>query len=118
MSVDGLVVAAFQRALKSSDTLLTFLLRCHRPATYNISSHAEQANEKEEPKKVGLTVLYQTGNKSLAQLLDFPIDSSMAGTPGFHVDSPEQIATKQARLSGTAGEPAPVVSDAPEPESG
>jgi hypothetical protein len=27
-SVDNLVVAAFKRALKSSDTLLTFLLRC------------------------------------------------------------------------------------------
>lgn len=32
----------------------------------------------------------------------------MAGTEGFHVDSPEQIAAKQAKLHG----------DAPEPESG
>ena len=42
MSVDNLVVAAFKRALKNSDTLLTFLLRCHRPAVYNISSRVEQ----------------------------------------------------------------------------
>jgi hypothetical protein len=71
-AVDSLVVAAFQRALRSSDTLLTFLLRCHRPATYNIS-HGEQIGEKAEEPTGGLKIMFDTGGESIRDLLTFPI---------------------------------------------
>lgn len=80
-AVDTLVVAAFRRAIRRSDTLLTFLLRCHRPATYNIS-HAEIAiknvGEKTDEKKP-LVIYYNNGNQPLAELLNFPIHESMLG---------------------------------------
>lgn len=111
-AVDGLVVAAFQRALKGSDTLLTFLLRCHRPATYNIPSHAENVNENPDDKKLALNILYSTGNQSLAQLLDFPVHVSMKKG---HEYSPEPEAEKQRRLTASAPEQEKI-SDAPPPE--
>jgi hypothetical protein len=88
-AVDGLVVAAFRRALGGSDTLLTFLLRCHRPATYNIS-HAENVSEQPDDKSFSVNILYQTEKKHLKDLLDFPLET----------DSPEVARQKQARLMG------------------
>jgi hypothetical protein len=58
MAVDNLVVAAFRRALRKSDTLTTFLLRCHRPAIYNISSRIEEVGDAKQKKNVGLVVYY------------------------------------------------------------
>jgi hypothetical protein len=78
MSVDRLVMAAFQRALKSSDTLLTFLLRAHRGAIYNISSRVEQIGEPADDKKVSLRIYYNNGDQPLSTLLDFPVHPSMA----------------------------------------
>src|SRR5437762_12126135 len=65
-AVDTLVVAAFRRAIRGSDTLLTFLLRCHRPATYNIS-HAENVGEKADDKNLAVNILCQTGNKTRSE---------------------------------------------------
>ena len=80
-------MAAFRRARKSSDTLLTFLLRCHRPETYNIS-HAENVSEKAYDKNFAVNILYQTGEKTMQELLDFPT----------MYDPPEVAAEKQRRL--------------------
>ena len=96
-AVDALVVAAFQRALRGSDTLLTFLLRCHRPATYNIS-HAENVGEKANDKNFAVNILYQLGNTPLAQLLDFP---------NAETDSPKVGREKQRRLLGETAQKPP-----------
>ena len=96
---------------EGSDTLLTFLLRCHRPATYNIS-HAEIAiknvGEQADDKKLSLNVDHNN-DQQLSRLLDFP---------NAETDSPKVAAEKQRRLLGeTEKAPAPeTISDAPPPK--
>ena len=69
----------------------------------------EQVGEKADDKR-GLTILYQTGNQPLAELLNFPVHSSM-------YDSPEVAREKQRRLLGeTAKAPEETISDAPPPK--
>ena len=104
-AVDGLVVAAFRRALRGSDTLLTFLLRCHRPATYNIS-HAENVSEQPDDKSFSVNILYQTEKKHLKDLLDFPLET----------DSPEVAQQKQARLMDQASPAPSPVAEVPPPK--
>ena len=102
-AVDALVVAAFRRALRGSDTLLTFLLRCHRPATYNIS-HAENVGEKPD-ENFGCRIFYDTGGQKLEELLTFPIDPSMKQVEG---KTPNTVAD-QALPEATAEEAPPKV---------
>ena len=79
------------------------------PDEYARTERVEQIGEKADDKSVGVQIYYQTGNKTLAQLLDFP---------NLETDSPKVARQKQARLMGQPS-PAPLpekISDAPPPK--
>jgi hypothetical protein len=48
-AVDTLVATAWKRARESSDTLLIFLLKCHRREVYGDTSRHELANAPDQP---------------------------------------------------------------------
>ena len=56
----------------------------------------ERIGEKAEDKALSCNILYDLGNKTLAQFLDFPLET----------DSPEVAQQKQARLMGNTPPPA------------
>ena len=77
----------------------------------------EPSEEKDERKN--LTILYQTGNQSLEELLSFPIHSSMSKQEH---DSPEVGREKQRRLLGETAQkrqrkrPHPQETESPPPK--
>ena len=80
------------------------------PNEYARTERVEQIGEKAE--NSGVTILYQGGNRTLAQLLDFPVHG---------VDAPKVAREKQRRLLGQEAkapvQPAPEkISDASAPE--
>ena len=102
-SVDNLVVAAFKRALKSSDSLLQWLLKCHRPQVYNMSSGENVAADDKGP----TLQIYYNNDQPLKQLLDFPLHKSM-------FEPPKEKSDQIAEAYPPAQEPEEI-SEAPHP---
>jgi hypothetical protein len=55
-AIDSLETAAWRRAKKSSDTLLMFLLKAHRPSTYRDTTRQEHTGADGQPIEVHLDV--------------------------------------------------------------
>jgi hypothetical protein len=91
------LVAIVRNAAKTNAKHAEWLLERSWPNEYARTERVEQIGEKaDEKKNSGVTILYQGGNLSLAELLSFPIHSSMKQ----ETDSPEVAREKQARLLG------------------
>src|SRR5207244_7835358 len=86
------LVDILSNAAKTNPNHAQWLLERSWPDEYSRVSveRVEQVGEKADDKR-GLTILYQTGNQPLAELLNFPVHSSM-------YDSPEVAREKQRRL--------------------
>ena len=98
-----------RNAAKTNAKHAEWLLERSWPNEYARVERVEQIGEKADDKSVGVQIYYQTSNKTLAQLLDFP---------NLETDSPKVARQKQARLMGQPS-PAPSqekISDAPPPK--
>src|SRR5437868_9597085 len=67
------LVGIVRKAAKTNAKHAEWLLERSWPNEYARVERVEQIGEKADDKSVGVQIYYQLGNKSLAQLLDFPI---------------------------------------------
>jgi hypothetical protein len=104
------LVGIVRKAAKTNAKHAEWILERSWPSEYARVERIEQVDEKADENKMVVNIFYDTGNQSLAQLLDFP---------NAETDSPKVGREKQRRLLGQTTEKAPLqetMSDAPPPQ--